>query len=131
MFWLSCKFEWKTFRKYLSLSISPWLNFDDLWTYLLMAVKNLLWNWNQFQNNLSALLNLWVFFIFFLHSFGSYSNLVWGRSFTFGLQNIDFFYIFRKYNILIVHCKNVRPKYEIFTKLQHIVESAPRLISLI
>ena len=25
-----------------------------------------------------------------------------------------------------VYCKNFRPKYEIFTKLQHIVESAPR-----
>ena len=35
----------------------------------------------------------------------------------FGLQKIDFFYIFRKYNILRVYCKNFRPKYEIFTKL--------------
>ena len=29
-----------------------------------------------------------------------------------------FFYIFRKYNILRVYCKNFRPKYEIFTKLK-------------
>ena len=42
-----------------------------------------------------------------------------------------FFYIFQKYNILRVYCENLRPKYEIFTKLQHIVESAPRLINLI
>ena len=49
----------------------------------------------------------------------------------FGLQKIDFFYIFRKYNILRVYCKNFRPKYEIFTKLQHIVESLPRLSNLI
>ena len=32
----------------------------------------------------------------------------------FGLQNRFFFYIFRKYNILRVYCKNVRPKYEIY-----------------
>ena len=32
-----------------------------------------------------------------------------------------FFYIFRKYNILRVYCKNFRPKYDIFTELQHIV----------
>ena len=44
----------------------------------------------------------------------------------FGLQKIDFFYICRKYNILRVYCKNFRPKYEIFTKLQHIVDSALR-----
>ena len=45
----------------------------------------------------------------------------------FGLQKIVFFsYIFPKYNILRVYCKNFRPTYEIFTKLQHIVESAPR-----
>ena len=49
----------------------------------------------------------------------------------FGIQKIDFFYIFRKYNILRVFCKNFRPKYEIFTKLQHIVDSAPRLINLV
>ena len=42
-----------------------------------------------------------------------------------------FFYIFRKYNILRVYCKKFRPKYEIFTKLQHIVESASRLINLV
>ena len=47
----------------------------------------------------------------------------------FGLQKIDFFYIFRKYNILRVYCQNFRPKYEMFMKLQHIVESAPRLIN--
>ena len=40
-----------------------------------------------------------------------------------------FFYTFRKYNILRVYCKNFRAKYEIFTKLQHIVESALRLIN--
>ena len=44
------------------------------------------------------------------------------------LQKIDFLNIFWKYNILRVYCKNSRPKYEIFTELQHIVESAPRLI---
>ena len=49
----------------------------------------------------------------------------------FGLLKFDFFYIFRKYNILKVNCKNFRPKYEIFTKLQHIVESAPRLNNVI
>ena len=49
----------------------------------------------------------------------------------FGFQKIDFFYIFRKYNILRVYCKNSRPKYELFTKLEHIVESAPRLINWI
>ena len=54
-----------------------------------------------------------------------------GSSLMFGLQKIDFFYIFRKYNILRVHCKNFRSQYEIFTKLQHLVESAPRLINLI
>ena len=47
------------------------------------------------------------------------------------LQKINFFYIFQKYNVLKVYCKNFRAKYEIFTKLQHVVESAPRLINLI
>ena len=37
-----------------------------------------------------------------------------------GLKKSIFFYIFRKYNILTVYCKNFEPKYEIFTKLQHI-----------
>ena len=46
----------------------------------------------------------------------------------FGLQTI-FFYMFRKYNILRVYCKNLKMKYEIFTNLQHIVESTPRLIN--
>ena len=50
----------------------------------------------------------------------------------FGLQKNDFFYIFRKCNILRVYRKNFSPKYEIlFTKLQHIVESALRLSNLI
>ena len=49
----------------------------------------------------------------------------------FGLEKIDFLKLFQKYNILRVYCKNFRPEYEIFTKLQHIVESAPRLINLI
>ena len=48
-----------------------------------------------------------------------------------GLKKSSLFYVFRKYNILRVYCKNFRPKYEIFTKLQYIVESAPRLINLI
>ena len=61
---------------------------------------------------------------------------VWGYEKTvqmFELQKIDFFftYFLSMYNILRVYCKNFRPKYEIFTKLQHIVESAPRLINLI
>ena len=42
-----------------------------------------------------------------------------------------FFYIIRNYNISRVYCKNFRSKYEIFTKLQHIVERAPRLTYLI
>ena len=49
----------------------------------------------------------------------------------FGLKKIDFFFKYFEYNILRVYCKNFRPKYEIFTKLQHIVKSAPRLINLI
>ena len=48
-----------------------------------------------------------------------------------GLQKTDFFDIFRKYNILKLYYKNFRTKYEISTKLQHIVESAPRLINSI
>ena len=43
----------------------------------------------------------------------------------------SFFYIFQKYNILRVYCKNFRPKYEIFTKPQNIGESAPGFINLI
>ena len=46
-----------------------------------------------------------------------------------GFKKSIFFYMFRKYNILKVYCKNFRPKYEIFTKLQYIVERAPRLIN--
>ena len=49
----------------------------------------------------------------------------------FKLQKIDFIYTFQKYNILRVYCNNFRTKYQIFTKLKHIVESAPRLINLI
>ena len=49
----------------------------------------------------------------------------------FGLEKIDFFHIFRKYNVLRVYCKNFRLKHEIFTKLQRIVESAPRKINSI
>ena len=48
-----------------------------------------------------------------------------------GLRKIDFFYTFREYNILSVYCKNFRLKYKIFTKLQHIVESAPGFINSI
>ena len=59
----------------------------------------------------------------------SFKILTPTRSLMFGLQKIVFFCIFRKYNILRVYCKNFRPKYEIFTKLQYIVESAPRLIN--
>ena len=48
-----------------------------------------------------------------------------------GFKKTIFSYIFRKYNILRVYCKNCGPKYGIFTKLQQIVESTPRLINLI
>ena len=43
-----------------------------------------------------------------------------------GLQKIDFFQIFRKFNTLRVYCKNFGSKYQIFTKLQRRLESAPR-----
>ena len=51
----------------------------------------------------------------------------------FGLQKIDFLLHISKvlYNILRVYCKNFRPKYEIFMRLEHIVESTSRLINLI
>ena len=48
-----------------------------------------------------------------------------------GFKKSIFFGIFRKYNILRVYCNNFRPQYDKFTKLQHIVESAPRFINSI
>ena len=36
--------------------------------YLLMSVKNVLFNWNQFEINLLTLLNWWVFFSPGIHS---------------------------------------------------------------
>ena len=45
-------------------TISPCPNFADLWKYLLMSIKKVLFNWNQFQINLSILLNLWVSIIY-------------------------------------------------------------------
>ena len=47
----------------------------------------------------------------------------------FGLQKIDFFDRFRKYNILRVYWKNFRPKYEIFTKFHATLEKITMVVT--
>ena len=42
----------------------------------------------------------------------------------FGLQEIDFFYIFRKYNILKVYCKNFTEIWNVYEATAHSRERA-------